>query len=249
MRRAFSLCFLMLCCLLASACSAAEPNGPAGAIQPGKIVDGRPVGMFFMTRYWSFTQTLEKAAWYFTADGKVYQNLTDGASPADLAAHKGPQGTFRREGNEMEVTWADGQSAKSEIEIQDNGFMWEMGIFSPVHPFKEAAEAAGNFEGSERISVGGDTAAVSKKLQLNADGTFRWEGIGFVEATGSEAILTAAAEEGTTGSWKLEGFTMTLTAKDGKAIRHICFPFDDTDTPIKPDRIFFGGMLYKKQSE
>ena len=43
-----------------------------------------------MSRYWSFTQTLEKAAWYFSPEGAVYQNLEVGFSAKELADHKGP---------------------------------------------------------------------------------------------------------------------------------------------------------------
>jgi hypothetical protein len=55
-----------------------------------RISGGGPVGLYFMTRFWSYTGTLEKAAWYFAPDGRVYQNLETGFSAGDLAAHQGP---------------------------------------------------------------------------------------------------------------------------------------------------------------
>jgi hypothetical protein len=58
----------------------------------GRVTSSGPVGVFFMTRYWS-GGSLEKAAWYFASDGNVYQNLESGVTAADLAAHKGPKGT------------------------------------------------------------------------------------------------------------------------------------------------------------
>ena len=44
---------------------------------------------------------------------------------------------------------------------------------------------------------------------------------------------------------KGRGYTV-LTAADGNAVQSVTFPFDDTATPIKPDRIFFAGTMYKK---
>src|SRR5437868_11174129 len=56
----------------------------------GRVTSSGPAGVFFMTRYWSGGM-LEKAAWYFAADGTVYQNLESGVAAPDLAGHKGPK--------------------------------------------------------------------------------------------------------------------------------------------------------------
>ena len=37
-----------------------------------------------------------------------------------------------------------------------------------------------------------------------------------------------------------------LTDTRGAELRRIAFPFDDDKTPLKPDWMFFGGLLYKK---
>lgn len=224
-------------------------SGEAGAPQPAaaKMSNGNPVGVYFMTRYWS--GNLEKAAWYFTPDGKVYQNLDSGFSEAELAAHKGPQGTFKVAGSEMEVTWAKGKPSKSAMEIDKANpdcFMWDMGSFIPVKPFEKAADAAGTYEGGESLSHAGNKVIVSKKLELRADGTFSWEGVSIVSGETGQSKLEAGATGATTGTWKLEGFTLTLDG-GGKTIRRICFPFDEEKTPIKPDWMFFGGLLYKKK--
>ncbi|MBI3827890.1 MAG: hypothetical protein HY291_00120 [Planctomycetes bacterium] len=229
--------------------SPAAPAGGIGAAQPAtaKLTDGNPVGVYFMTRYWS--GNLEKAAWYFTADGKVYQNLEAGFGAADLAAHAGPHGTFKRAGNDMEVTWSDGKKSKSPMELDKASpdcFMWDMGSFTPVKPFEKAADAAGSFEGGESLSHAGNRVMVSKKLDLRADGTFTWEGVSFVSGETGQSKLEGGATGATTGTWKLEGFTLTLDG-GGKSVRRIAFPFDDDATPIKPDWMFFGGLLYKKK--
>lgn len=217
---------------------------------PAKVQHGRPEGLYFMTRYWISTHSLEKAVWYFSADGKVYQNLEHGFSEADLAAHKGPKGTYKRSEKELEIAWSDGKTAKSEVEIDKADprcFMWDMGSFCPVSAFENAAAAAGTYEGGESLSGSGNSVIVSKTLKLGADGKFTWEGVSFVQGTTDQSTLSAGASGATTGNWTLDSYTITLTGSDGKTLRMIAFPYDDEKTPLKPDWMFFGGMMYRKQ--
>lgn len=225
-----------------------DAGGGGGAAQPeqGRLANGKPVGLFFMTRFWSYTGTLEKAAWYFSPEGRVYRDLETGFSAADLAAHKGPQGTFEVAGNTMKVTWSDGKTSESEIEPDEPAFTWDMGIFTPVKPFDDAAALAGEWEGGESISAGGNTAAVAKTLRLNADGTFAWDSVSFVKGETGESVLSGGAAGGTIGHWKLDGYSLILTDASGNVLRGITFPYDDEKTPVNPDRFFFAGTMYKK---
>ncbi|MCW8132993.1 MAG: hypothetical protein KIS92_21780 [Planctomycetota bacterium] len=234
--------------------AAPEPAKP-GEAAPVEAADakahvegGKPVGLFFMTRY--ANHQLEKAAWYFTPDGKVFQNLEQGLTAADLAAHQGRHGTFTADGKVLDVTWSDGSKLKSAMEPDEknpNLFMWDMGIFSPAERFDEYYSPAGRYEGGESLSHGGNAAIVSKSLTLGADGTFTWEGVSFLQGTTETSRLAAGASGATTGTWKLDGFTIALSASDGKTLRMLAFPFDDKQTELKPDWMFFGGMVYKKK--
>ena len=210
------------------------------------IVGGKPVGLFFMTRYWSFTGTLEKAAWYFAKDGRVYQNLEHGFSDDDLARHRGPHGTFSVDGDTMEVRWSDGKTTKSAIERDGDAFTWDMGIFTPVQPFDDGDRLAGAWEGGESLSHGGSAVAVSKTLELRADGTFTWDSISFLASEGNESRLSAGAEGGTSGKWELDGYSLTLTDTKGNQVRGIAFPYDDEKTPENPDHFFFAGTMYRR---
>lgn len=58
------------------------------------VSGGRPQGLFFMTRYWVDTQSLEKAAYFFTPAGQVFVNPA-GFSAAELGAlPAGSRGTY-----------------------------------------------------------------------------------------------------------------------------------------------------------
>lgn len=219
----------------------------ADAPAKAQYADGVPVGLYFMTRFWPATSSLEKAAWYFAPDGSVYEKLAFGFSREDLAAHTGRRGTARLDGAKLEITWADGKKRASKLERSRGGFIWEMGNFTPVQPFANAAELAATYTGGESVSGGGANVAVSKTLELRADGSFRWDRVSFVGSTSQTTRLSAGSSGATTGTWSASAFSLTLTDSAGTVLRRIAFPYDDDKTPLKPDRIFFGGIMYKRQ--
>lgn len=242
---------LLLPCVAATAATApagAKPSVPAAA---GYTKDGVPTGLYFMTRYWFYTHSLEKAVWYFAPDGTVYQNLTNGFSPADLAAFTGNKGAAHVEGTAMKVTWTNKRVEGGQIKRDRHGFSWDMGIFTPVQPIRDAAEIAGTYQGSESFAVGGNGAAVSKQLELHPDGTFAWQGAAFATAADATSTLSAAASGGAglTGTWRASPYSLTLTAAGGRVIRAIAFPydFDDAEGHGQPKQLFFAGIMYKRK--
>lgn len=209
---------------------------------------GAPVGLFFMTRFWSFTGTLEKLVWYFAPDGTVYQSLEHGFSEADLAAHAGPKGVCKVDGDTLEVQWAKGKKSAARIERKDTGFFWDGGNFTPVQPFDPSHSIVGTYEGGESISFSGNRAAISKTLELRADGTFRWSGVSFLSSTTDASRVTAGSNGvDSTGRWRATGYSLVLVDEQGNVYRRIAFPYDDKNTPVNPDRIFFGGTMFKRQ--
>lgn len=233
----------------------ARPTGqpkpaPVGKIQQppaARMVNGRPVGLYFMTRFWAFTGSLEMVVWYFAPDGRAYQGLQTGFSAADLAAHKGYQGTYQVAGDTMQITWSEGKPTKSTIERSAGGFAWDAAIFTAVKPFQGAKSIAGSYEGGESLSVAGNSAAVSKTLQLRADGTFTWDGVASVTSATKESKVTTGGQSSGGGTWRMDGYSLLLTERGGRVIRGISFPYDDPMTPVYPDRLFFNGTMYKRR--
>ncbi len=215
---------------------------------PARFVSGAPVGLYFMTRYWAYTGTLEKAVWYFAPDGTVFQHLETGFSPADLELHAGQRGRCVVEGDTCEVTWSDGKRSRGRIERSATGFSWSAGIFTPVRPFDSARPIAGTYEGGETVSARGSRAAVASTLELRADGTYTWSGVSFLSATSDTSRVVAGAN-GTDshGRWHAGELSIVLVDHKGNVYRRIAFPVDDEKTPVNPDRIFFGGTLFKRR--
>lgn len=204
-----------------------------------------PVGLYFMTRYSG--GVLEKAAWYFTPEGRVYQNVEAGLGAADLAAHKGPKGTYQLLGTELEIAWADGTKVKTGFEpdqTDKNVFMWDMGIFTPVTPFDDGQALVGAYEGGESLSHGGNAVMVARSLEFKADGTYAVEGVASISGSTDATKLYAGSQGETHGAWKFSDGTVTLTRSDGAVLRWIAFPVD-VGEPAK--RLYCGGMLYKRK--
>ncbi len=200
-----------------------------------------------MQKMWIATRYLEKSCWYFAPDGKFYQNLTSGFSPADLDAHKGPKGTYKASGRILEVTWSDGQSSKGELEIVDGGFNWDTGMFMPVEAFAPEKSVGGTFEGGTSLGGDGNSIIVSKTLLLNTDGTYSMSGVSSLSSTSDGTQATVAGQSDENGRWELDGFVLHMTSSAGVSVLHIAFPFDDKETSAYPDRLFVGGTMYKRQ--
>ena len=208
--------------------------------------DELPVGMYFMTRYTSATQSVEKAVWYFAPGGTVFCQLEAGFSKADLAGHAGPRGKLTRRENSLAITWSDGRETLSKLERDGSGFAWDMRIFAPVTAFDTASEAVGVYECSESMPPG-TRIAVSQRLDLRSDGTFGWDGVTLTSGETRKAVAKSGNNESTTGRWELSGFSLQLTTSNGVTLRRLVFPSDDEKTVIKPDRMFFAGLMFKRR--
>lgn len=234
--------------LAVAACGGAPASGGEGDPPAAEITDGRPVGLFFMTRFWSYTNSLEKAVWYFAPDGRVYHNLASGFSEAELQAHQGKQGTYEVVDGKLKVTWADTQVTEGDFEANGGAFNWDGGIFTPVRPFEDGTELAGTYEGGESFNAGGgNSGSTSTTMELRPDGTFSRASAGSVQSTSSESVVEAGGQGASEGRWEVGTYSLVLTGSDGTVQRSIAFPYDDADTPVYPDRLYFAGTMYTRQ--
>lgn len=217
-----------------------------GGDQPDKtgFEDGHPVGLYFMTRFWSGTGSLEKAVWYFTEDGRVYRDLEQGFSDDVLAQHKGPHGTVTADGEDMVIKWSDGKETRATLEREKDGFSWDMGIFTPVERFDDESELVGRWEGGNSVSFGGGSASSVRSLDLREDGTFGQSSAGSVSARSAESAVSGGGTSAAAGKWKLDGYNLALEYDDGTVVRGVTFPYDDGESK----RLYFAGVMYKRLS-
>lgn len=224
----------------AAATAAAAP--PAAA----KLGNNGPVGMYFMTKYWFATRSLERATWYFSPEGMAYENPTGDFSAASLAATATSQGKISLQGKDLIFTPTKGADAGKETRAEydpqpEGGFYWNTGSFIPVAAFTSSRGIIGKWQGG--FSVAG--ASVARTLELNADGTFKLTGAASVESrTDGSEVRAGSSGAILSGQWNVSGFFMTLTGTDGTTRRSVTFPFDDKATPANPDQFFFDSIMW-----
>ncbi len=221
-------------------------TGPATAPASAKLSPSGPVGLYFMTRYWIATRTLEKAVWYFSPDGMAYENPTGDFSAASLSATASDQGQYHLEGKNLIFTPTKGKNAgkkeSADYEPQpEGGFYWNTGSFIPVKALTSARSIVGKWQGG--FSVIG--AAVARTLDLHADGSFHLSGAATISAESDGSVARAGSSgQISEGTWEVSGYFMTLTGSNGNIKRSIAFPFDDAATPVNPDKFYFDGIMW-----
>ena len=205
-----------------------------------------PVGPYFMTRFTPATQTVEKSVWYFAPSGEVFSGLETGFTPAEVHAHAGPRGKIMPLEGKVLISWSDGRQTRARLEREGNEFTWDMMLFAPVQAFETSNEAAGVYECVESIPAG-TGPSVPQRLELRIDGTFVWEGASYSAGAGGLISVKSGHNETAAGTWEIDGFSLRLKAPDGIVLRRLVFPSDDDKTVIKPDRMFFAGVVFKRR--
>ncbi|MFD2720111.1 hypothetical protein ACFST9_15415 [Hymenobacter monticola] len=224
--------------------------GGTASVQPvaGAVNGGRPVGLFFMTRYWMATRSLEKSTYYFAPNGQVYVD-PKGFSASELAAlPASSRGSYSVTGKTLAVRWASGQTSSSEVEPQANTFSWDMGIFLAGKPFQSPGQLAGSFEGGNSISTGSGSASAVSSLTFRSDGTYSGGGassFGGRDAAGAKTY-SAGSTSSNSGRWSLSGWLLTLTDAQGRTSRGVAFPVERNDKTGQVMRFYFDGVAYKR---
>lgn len=225
---------------------APAPGAGTALPVPARLGPEGPVGLFFMTRFWAMSGSLEQRLWYFAPDGRVYE--TPGATFTGEALDRDSRRHGRRSLKEgrLTVTWSDGKVTTSAYttDATGEGFGWDAGIFSGVRP-PDWSKVAGYFEGGASSSLGGNAATSVSGLTLRADGTFSWSTGATLRGQTESSVVTAGAAGGArTGRWRGEGYQLTLTFGDGQARTFTAFPVTARDQPAQVDMLFFNGAMH-----
>jgi hypothetical protein len=221
--------------------AAARPAAVAAPLA-SRVVGGRPVGLFFMTRYIMAWHSLEKATWYFAPDGRVFHNPGSLDAAGYAALPPADRGTLRP--GSSTLTWANGQSEKFVMEdATANSFNYDMGIFVGMGPFKSTRELVGRFEGGNSITG----AASVSSLDLRADGSYSGGSAASVSATSNESTVRAGSSNTAAGRWALSGWVLTLTDAAGQPVRRgLAYPIERDAKTGQFVRFYFDNVAYKR---
>jgi hypothetical protein len=204
------------------------------------------MGLFFMTRFWAFSGSLEQLLWYFTAEGLVFESPGGVFSTAELERSSRRHGRLSLSGDKMTVKWSDGKVTEStyKADASGKGFSWDAGLFSGIAK-PDWSNVSGYFEGGASFSSGSGGAASISGLTLRADGTFSWSRSASLRGETTDSVATAgSARAPMDGKWKGEGYQITLTFADGHTKTYVSFPTPDARDPKKIGMLFFDGSMH-----
>ena len=233
----------------------ARPAAPAAAPAvaqsvaapiPSRITPAGPEGLFFMTRFWMATGSLEQKLWYFTADGRVYDSPGGVFTPEQLERDSRRHGRGSLANKKLTVKWSDGKTTESNFELDSSGqgFAWDGGLFSAVAK-PDWSKVSGYFEGGASFSHSSGRGAAISGLTLRADGTFTLTRSSSLRAENETSIATAGSVAAPLeGKWKGQGYELTLTFADGRTERHVSFPTPDARDASKVGMLFFNGSMH-----
>lgn len=205
-----------------------------------------PDGLYLMTRFNSFSNSLEIKGWYFKNGQATYQpygNLANYDFKAAAAKCPHAVGSYSISGNSMTINWANGKKSTGKYETKDNGcFNFDLGIFCPAKPFTSST-IDGTFTGG--ASVGGGAVANGTTITFSPNGTYKLNTAGSVSTTGREVGAFAGSVGSESGTYKLSGTTLTLNG-GGRTRQIVSFPYDDGTKGPQPRNIFYDGVILKR---
>lgn len=240
----------------APAKATAKKAAPAPAAQsvaqpiPSRITPAGPEGLFFMTRFWMATGSLEQKLWYFTADGRVFDSPGGVFTPEQLERDSRSHGRLSLANKKLTAKWSDGKVTESNFEIDSagKGFAWDGGLFSEVAK-PDWSKVSGFFEGGVSYSHSSGRGAAVSGLTLRPDGTFTLSRSSSFRSENSTSVATAGSVAAPLeGKWKGEGYELTLTFADGRTERHVSFPTPDARDASKIGMLFFNGSMHLAKS-
>lgn len=229
---------------------AAAAGGLAFAARPaGKTAGLEGVWLRVESFYFGGSLSLNNQGWFFTKDGRVSRSPSGGFDFQALAAAEEARtsdGVYWIEDDKLFVTWA-GESEPTEYSFaRKPGELVIGGIGStPVEGFKRGWRADAAYEGG--ASVGGGAVASSTTIILRRDGTFSRDSIGSISATAARTEVSAYAQTNAAGTYEFDGYTLTLTERDGTVTKHTVFAFSDRDAQGAPEYMWRDGGMMRRQ--
>ena len=227
----------------------AQPRSPAPARATSPPAAGekrldpaRIEGVYFVPTYGFgvggfMTSSFEP--YLLLKDGTLSKNFTIAPEYLDVerSRRESPKdwGRWERRGNTIAVTWNQGKPSTWET--------WYVGI-----PAKDGETLSGkyvNISGGGNVAFGGGVMIMAaKSMRFGQDGRFTLERK--VSAASEEAgpFGTRTSSSAASGTYRLNGYTLTLTYGDGRVERRPFLFYSKKNQVKDPEAIFIGDDSY-----
>ena len=146
-------------------------------------------------------------------------------------------GNYEVDGNMMRVKWADGKEDQRGVEFKDGEISaWDGGLCVKAKPFTDSHIDDLNYEGN----IGFGNVSNNTTIRFGKDGKFSMRSMGAVLGTSElQGAVSETPEQ--TGTYSIEGNTLTFQFDDGKEWITTAQPFD-----MGNREIIIGTRLFKK---
>lgn len=209
---------------------------------PPRLTGDSITGVFFMTKFWTTTNSLDTAVWYFSPEGIAYENPT-GFSAAELAASQS-QWKIRVEGDSISYSGADGRVYDSSFSISGKTtFNWDGGNYTAAKPFLRSTSLVGTYGGGASVTGASSTST----LILRADESYQLTGsASAVNQTADSIASLSATGGGETGTWHNGAYSLTLSPAGRTVKRSVAFIYEEGPGGA-PAKFYFDGLMWSRQ--
>ncbi len=222
----------------------AFPARPAGATAGLNGVWLRVETYFFGT-----SLSITNEGWFFTPGGRVSKSPSGGMDLKAFATApeaRTSDGSYWLADGKLNVVWA-GQSTPTSYSFeQKDKELVIAGIgATPVQGMAKGWRADVAYEGG--ASIGGGALASTTTIIFRKDGTYSRDSIGSIRSVGPQVGVSAYAQASEAGRYEFDGYTLTLTHKEGLVTKHTVFAFSDRDGQGAPEYLWRDGGMMRRQ--
>ncbi len=222
----------------------AFPARPAGATAG---LDG--VWLRVETYFFGTSLSIKNEGWFFTPNGRVSKSPTGGFDPKAFATTEqaqGSDGIYWIADGKLTIAWAKGSKPTVYSFERKGAELVISGIgATPVQGMKKGWRADVAYEGG--ASIGGGALASSTTIIFRKDGTYSRDSIGSISSAGTRVEVSAYSQASEAGKYEFDGYTLTLTQKDGVVSKYTVFAFSDRDQQGAPEYLWRDGGMMRRQ--
>lgn len=181
--------------------------------------------LYLRTYMWTgmYGTSLDISWIYMDEDGNIVKNPTHGVNPVDWAKEKQDNakytGTYKVEGDKLNITWSDGKTASWSLEKKDGEYSI---IDGGITTKQEGLPKGYRIEGQYASSVVLPNVAATSTLVFKKDGTFTSSNYGTV----TTPDVSGESRSGNAGTYDISGNTLTMKFPDGKVEKSVITIWD-----------------------
>lgn len=165
---------------------------------------------------------------------------------ATAARARRSDGVYWLANGKLVVSWAGGARPTEYAFARKGAELVISGIgATPVEGMPKGWRADAAYEGG--ASIGGGAVASSTTIIFRRDGTYSRDSIGSLRSDGRQVDASAYARASEAGRYEFDGYTLTLTQRDGSVSKHTVFAFSDRDGQGAPEYLWREGGMMSRQ--